>query len=457
MSIRYNHQLTFSSYFLQDTIDPKHKLVKLTSKMDWEKIYDSLAPYYSTVGRQALPIQLMVGLHLLKHMNDMSDEQCSDRVRGDIYWMYFCGVDTEDLKGKYKHLDSSSMTKFRNRIGGKGFSEIEKIIQSYLIKKNKIDSKVMNIDSSCMEKNIEYPTDSSLLDKGRKKLLKSIKTLEILGIKSIQSLRSYSRASKRQILLIVKLGKDRADRIKKATLQLARHAKHVVRKGEKMIRRAQYAIRIRLKQNKDVRKLKKEVLKLKECKDIVKKIILQAQQRFKGKHIPKKIYSLHEPQAVVIRKGKRSKKNEYGSKINISTDRNGYIVNHELYHDNRHDSKLLDPALKQWQQKTGRLPKQVNGDRGYVQKKKNLRYGLKAKVKKLCIPTTGKIKHPDHDKKWFKQGQRWRAQIEGVFGHLKQDHRMDRCRYKGSIGDEVNLVLAALSWNLTKLARDPTR
>lgn len=394
----------------------------------------------------------MVGLHLLKHMENMSDAQCADRIRSDFYWMYFCGVDVDSLEGKYSHLNSSSMTKFRNRIGDKGFAIIESIIQEHLLEKKKIDPKVMATDSSCMEKNVQYPTDSGLLDKGRRNLLKGIAKLKELGVKTVRGLRSYRRRSKRILITMMKLGKDRAERIKQATLELSSQAVHVIAKCKKMIRQAQLFLKnsacdlmTRLAVEGWVSYLKSQI-------KLLERVVYQARERFKGRHIAKKVYSLHEPQVTSIPKGKRSKPNEYGSKFNISIDRNGFIVSHESYSTNKHDSQLLDPALKNWEQKTGRLPLQINADRGYVQNKSTTSRRVKS-IKKLCIPTKGKKKHPDHKKRWFKSGQSMRAAIEAVIGHLKQDHRLDTSRYSGFRGDKINLSLGCLAWNLNKLAR----
>ncbi len=65
MALQFEEQITFSSYFLQDTLDPEHKLVKLAKSIDWLAIHEELEPYYSGIGRQALPTRLMVGLHLM--------------------------------------------------------------------------------------------------------------------------------------------------------------------------------------------------------------------------------------------------------------------------------------------------------------------------------------------------------------------------------------------------------
>jgi IS5 family transposase len=242
MTPRFERQITFGSWLNQGILDPKHKLFNLAEVIDWEAIHDKVAPFYSNRGRKALPVRLMVGLHFLKHMEDLSDAQCSDRVRGDLYWMHFCGVDVDSLKGKYSHLNSSSMTKFRNRLGDKGWESIEDVIREYLLESKKIDPSVMATDSSCMEKNVEYPTDSGLLDKGRRNLLQGMQVLKNLGIKAAKGVRSYAQRSKRVLITIMKLGKDRADRIKAGTLELAQQAVHVLGKCEQMIKNAETAL-----------------------------------------------------------------------------------------------------------------------------------------------------------------------------------------------------------------------
>jgi transposase, IS5 family len=451
MAQSFGRQVTFSAWLSQDIMDCEDKLVKLSHIIDWEGVYDRLVPYYSTRGRRGLSIRLMVGLHILKHMEDMSDAQCVARLKGDLYWMYFCGVEVEQLQGKYKYLDRSSMSRFRSRIGDIGFREVEDIVRQYLLDQKEIDTSEMSTDSSCMEKNIAYPTDSGLLDKGRRNLIKLVEKIKEVGIKGAEKMRSFSRRSKQILVDIAKLGKDRSDRIQAGTLELASQAVHVLNKSEELLANAEQFSR---KMDLDLMKalgLEGLIQGLRSQMDLVWRVVQQSRLRFQGIHIPDKIYSLHEPQVIVIRKGKSACPNEYGSKFNISIDKNGYIVSHESYSTNKSDAKLLKPAIASWERSTGKTPKQVNADRGYVQKKKDQRGKLK-KVR-LCIPNKGKKSHPDTKKSWFKRGQSLRASTEAVIGHLKQDHRVDCCRYTGFRGDKINLSLGAIAWNLNKYSR----
>lgn len=448
-------QLSFLDLFTEDVLDPNHKLVRLAKQIDWVDIHCRLRPYYSKYGRKGLPVRLMAGLQILKHMENMSDEKSVKRLSGDLYWMHFCGVDLEALQGKYKHLDESSMTTFRKRLGAEGLEVIEDVIQEHLVKEKKIDPKAMATDSTCMEKNIAYPTDSGLLNKGRQNLLKGMERLKKLGVKAQEGVRSYSRRSKQIILQMMKLGKDRADRIKSGSLELASQAVHVLGKSKKMLNSAKQFTKKKTLGALDQLKLKDGISYLKEQQKLLKRVIEQTRKRLKdGEHIKNKVYSMHEPEVICISKGKRSKANEYGSKVNLSIDKHGYIVSHETYSEAKGDAKLLEEALKNWEAVTGRLPKQANADRGYAQKKKERTKGRIGKISRLCIPNKGNKKHPDSKETWFKKGQRMRAGIEAVIGHLKQDHRMDRSRYSGLAGDKINVILASLAWNLNKLAKD---
>jgi IS5 family transposase len=44
-----------------------------------------------------------------------------------------------------------------------------------------------------------------------------------------------------------------------------------------------------------------------------------------------------------------------------------------------------------------------------------------------------------------------RAAIEPIIGHMKSEHRLERNRLKGTLGDRVNAILSAAAMNFTKL------
>ena len=100
----------------------------------------------------------------------------------------------------------------------------------------------------------------------------------------------------------------------------------------------------------------------------------------------------------------------------------------------------------------GQPPREVTGDRGFDQSlKKQENCRRRWGVKRIAIPKKGKTPHPDSKAPWFRKALKQRVKIEPIIGHLKSDHRMNRCRYKGAAGDTVNVVWATLAWNTKKV------
>src|SRR4051795_978593 len=99
---------------LQNVVDSRHPLVRLAARIDWGRFETEFGALYTEGGRPGLPTRLMVGLHLLKHMDGLSDEAVCARWLDSPYVQLFCG------ETHFQHalpLDRSSMTRWRQRIG----------------------------------------------------------------------------------------------------------------------------------------------------------------------------------------------------------------------------------------------------------------------------------------------------------------------------------------------------
>ena len=99
---------------LENLVDLRHSLVRLAALIDWGRFEVEFGALYTDRGRPGLPTRLMVGLHLLKHMDGLSDEAVCSRYLDSPYAQLFCG------ETYFQHalpLDRSSMTRWRQRIG----------------------------------------------------------------------------------------------------------------------------------------------------------------------------------------------------------------------------------------------------------------------------------------------------------------------------------------------------
>ncbi len=460
---RYEQYDVFTQIF-QEPLQRDHELILLAERIDWDDMTDRLMRFYKKKGRRAKRIRLMVGLHILKHRFDISDEDLVKGLHENVYWMAFCGV---KLQARYVQVgggrvearpccfvESSTLTKFRRRLGAEGMRILEESIKEVLICRRQMCGRSHFVDTTAQPKNIEYPTDAGLLNKGRQRLVRTIKALRGYGVEMSQGVRSFQRLSKRVMVEIHKLGKDRKERIEAGVSKLVQYASEVIKGVPGVIEASQRRLGQLLEQgeHKAARATKRLCEQLQADAQLVDRVIYQVRQKLKGIHIKGKIYSLHEPHVACIRKGKRSRPDEYGTKVIISTDRKGYVVSHEEYASNPADSELLNEACERWEHSFGAPSDEMGADRGFHVKARAPTAPLN-KIKKVSIPAKGKKPHPDREKPWFRRLQRERAKIEPIIGHLKADHGMDRCRYKGFEGDQINVSLAVIAWNLKKWAR----
>ena len=136
----------------------------------------------------------------------------------------------------------------------------------------------------------------------------------------------------------------------------------------------------------------------------------------------------------------------------LAKNDDGLILSHREYQHNVADVKTLGPVIQGIRVNRGQVPGKITADRGFDQSaKKQERCRKRWGVKRLIIPKKGKKPHPDSEASRFQKALRQRAKIKPVIGHLKSDHRMNRCRYKGAVGDTINVVWATLAWKTKKI------
>src|SRR5690606_36008687 len=151
-------QLGFFSSF-DDTLNQKHPLYILANKVDWSRFESAFLPLYCRDnGRPAKPIRLMVGLLLLKHTRNISDDGVVEQWSENNYYQYFCG-EKSFVPGV--PCEASELVHFRKRIGKEGVALILK--ESIRINGDDPDNPHVNVDTTVQEKNITFPTDFGLI------------------------------------------------------------------------------------------------------------------------------------------------------------------------------------------------------------------------------------------------------------------------------------------------------
>ena len=157
-----------------------------------------------------------------------------------------------------------------------------------------------------------------------------------------------------------------------------------------------------------------------------------------------KIYSLHEPHVLCISKGKEHKKYEFGNKVAVAiTKTSCIIVGVKSFKTNVYDGDTLDELLPQIKEIRGSAPRAAYCDRGFRGRKQ-------VGETEIILPDAPSPKASQYEKSRARKNFRRRSAIEPVIGHLKKTFRLARNYLKGTIGDEINLLLAAAAFNFKK-------
>jgi IS5 family transposase len=434
-----------------EMLDSNDPLIVLADNYPWSKLENYVQQFYTGIGRPPKPIRLMVGLLLLKQLENLSDENIVLQFKRNPYYQYFCG--RSDYKPE-EPCHSTELVKFRNRIGKEGFEYIFKL--SVEMHGGAAEESQIIIDSTVQESNLTFPTDGKLA------LKIIIHLMRIAKKESIKLRRSYVKE------------------LKKLRIQLRfyRHPRKIKTALGAMKRiRAIAKILMRDIQSK----MDDEALKSYQSKfDFYLKVLSQK------RNDKNKVYSLHEVDAYAINKGKDHKGYEFGTKASIAITKESGIIVGAVAHPHIHDSKTLPSVLDNVHKNRTTPVKEAICDRGYIGIKRvsnnydALEYTLHfmlffislqknyfliltylkaiemipiAYTTTISLPSTIRKKDTPKELEIKRQKFRRRAAIEPIIGHLKSDHRMARNYLKGFKGDEVNLLLAASAFNLKKWMR----
>jgi transposase, IS5 family len=401
------NQLGFYSTF-EEQLDHKHPLYILSHKINWQVFQEAFKKHYSEKkGAPAKPIRLMVSLLILKHVRNLSDENVVEQWSENAYYQYFSG---EQIFASHTPCVPTELVEFRKRIGEEGIELILK--ESIRVNGKDGQEKDATTDTTVQEKNITYPTDSKL----HKKIIKHCKILA--ERENIELRQSYTRTIKNLTLLQrFRNHPKNHGKAKKADKKIKTIAGRLIRELERKLP-AENTYHLEL--------------------ELYKKILQQK------RNDTQKIYSIHEPHVQCISKGKEHKKFEFGSKVSIIATKNGGVIIGAInIPQNDYDAHTLEPAINQQQRLTGIVLNNNYVDRGYR--------GVKNVLGTNIITADNNKNKTAYQKQKLRHGFRRRAAIEPRIGHLKSDHRLSRNFYKGILGDNINVMLAAAAMNFKRM------
>jgi transposase, IS5 family len=418
-------------------------------------VYDALTkrhPNSRRCGRLGFPAEVVLRLLILKHIRNWSYAVLEREVRANLVYRDFTRI------GADKMPDAKTMGRWGVALGPAVIEQIHNRIVQIAHLKGVVPGRKMRVDTTVVESNIHYPTDSGLLGDGVRVLTRTMKKITELTDAVGAKLRDRSRGVKLRLLEIARSARGKAppnrDKLKRAYGKLLHAAGRVVGQAKRYSREISEGV--------------------KRCTEIMKQAVLEGQRRVLEAMVPRlqqvirqtkarifqgdtrsqgKIVSLFEPSTEVIRKGKASKPTEFGKMLKLQEAENQIIVDYEVYAQRPNDADLLIPAIDRHEAKLGRTPRLVAADASFYSAKNEAVAKAKG-VKRVCIPNRSAksdARRREQKQRWFRDGQRWRTGCEGRISVSKRRHGLNRSRYRGDDGMKRWVGLGVVADNLINI------
>lgn len=405
---------------LSNLLDQRHELIRLAGLIDWSRFEQEYGALYAEDGRPGVPTRLMVGLHLLKHVKALSDEQVCAAWVENPYFQAFCG------ETYFRHAlpaDRSSMTRWRGRVGPERLELLLAESIAAALKAKAMAPKHaerVTVDTTVETKAVAHPTDSHLYHRGIEWLNRLAKRG---GIAVRQSFLRLGKRAQREVGRLIHTGGHQ-------------QAMRYLRKLKTYLGRL----------HRDVgRKLERQPLDplLREAsKEIMARIARLLAQQPADK---RKLYALHAPEVECIGKGKARTRWEFGVKVSLAVSNarapgGQFVLGARVCPGSPYDGHTLKAQLDQVEKLTGTKVQRAYVDLGYRG------HDAKAAETEVYISRQRNLPSPT-----IKRELKRRSAIEPVIGHLKTDGLLERNHLHGERGDAINLVLAAAGHNLRLL------
>jgi IS5 family transposase len=414
------------------------------------------SPRSRTMGRRTIAPDRLLRCCALKHIKDWSFRQLERELRASLVYRRFTRFDQDSIP------DFSTLSRSLAVLGPSVTEQIHARVVATARQERVAMGRKLRTDTTVVESNVHYPTDSTLLQDGIRVLTRAVKRIAEECSAGAVRIADHARAAQRRVLEIHRAAKSPTEagreRMKDCYGRLMGLARGVVRTAERVtedFKSGKLPI-----PGSFVRVMLNEA-RLRHFTPLVKKVLDQTKARVFGgdRHVQGKVLSLFEEHTQVVRKGKAHKPTEFGRLVRIDEVENGIVSGYEVQDGNPADVQAWVPALERHERLFGHAPKSATADRGFFSAE-NEREAKERGVKRVALPARGRLSQARaalQKQGWFRRLLRWRGGIEPRIANLKHRFGMARAFYKGDAGFKRFVGWCVISQNLVSIARVQAR
>jgi IS5 family transposase len=430
-------------------------LAEVDKLLDDPRFFEPFRPFFSSGrGRPSIPMEWFLRLMYLRFRYKLGYEALCAEVADSLSWRRFCRI---PLDATVPH--PSTLEKIVSRCGEAAVAALNEALLAKAAESKVIKVDQLRADTTVVEANVSYPTDSGLLAKGVAKMAVLVAALKALGLAARTTTRDRTRSVRRRAhdvaVWLRRRNDDAKDEVKAITGELAGIATLAVVDARAVARNAGRSLARGGERASG--KAKALVAELETTAALVERIAAQTRVRLSGATPDgsTRVVSLHDPDARPIAKGQLGKPVQFGYKAQVMDNVDGIVVDYLVVKGNPADAPMLAPAVARVKARFGKTPKAVTADRGYGEAKVDAELELLG-VKIVAIPRKGRpgvARRRVERSRGFRKLIKWRTGSEGRISCLKREAGWARTLMDGLDGAQTWCGWGVMAQNSIKIAR----
>jgi len=413
----------------------------------WRREVEETRRAVLTEGRPTIAMETFVRLMVLKQRYRWGYRTLVAEVSDSIHLRRFCRIALSE-----RVPDESTVRKLTRRIGAATVDELTRVLIANATREKRFRVRAVRIDSTVIEADVRYPTDSGLAAHGVRALAREGKRLAGLVGESKRRVRDRSRALGNRLRALTRTIRRRSGEAKSEVLRLTGETGLLLERSIGESRRLAAVARSRAR-GRGARAKLRAVARLEQLADRCERVASQIKQRLAGEAIQDRLVSLADPDARPIRKGKLGKPTEFGYVTqlaelteNTRPGARGLILPPRSKPGNPAESTLLPETVAELE-RLGLSPREVAVDGGFQTSPTSEAFS-RLEPERLFI--TGR--QQPGSRRTQRRLQRYRTGCEGRVSHLKRRYGLGRSRLKGDQGQQIWAGWSILAYNLDTLA-----
>ena len=316
-------------------------------------------------------------------------------------------------------------------------------LAGYAVKECDVDMSQIRVDSTVIESNIHYPTDSSLLWDSYRVLSRLLRRVRADAPELCQH-RFHDKKAKKDLVYVNRYMRSGSKARKREAKRRFRRLHEAVCRLRRIAEPLPKALAH--SGNLTLRGLGTE---LAHYLPLIKTVCDTAERAgLKGETVPAsdRIFSIFEEHTELIKRGKNRKPVEFGHAVWLAQNRSKFITDYEVMEEKEPDADLLDEITRRHKATYRKYPEAVAADTGFRAKPEQMEK-IGQHVDTVAVPGRGKSR-ASIEAYWH----HFRAGIEGSISVLKRAFRLLRCLYRGFKSFASAVGMAVFCHNLLNLA-----